>query len=279
MTGDIIRSGMTGATLGGTCASIVGAVDYAFLEVFDDLDTYLTRRRQLKLAKIGISPKLSIAETTDGANWSISAVATTDDLANKADSSWGYISDDADLFVWAAEQPRNCSFSVRPSVTNIPCYGYFCAHLIIGSGAYRTLILTRDVVGEIWQTVHAWNGTAWYWTNWVRLATAAPPQEYDLPLAAGWERMQKCAYFKTQDGIVTVIAALKATANHSDGDVFATLPEGYRPTEHTEVPAIIKSPISTGTMIVHDYGAVALWVLGGVVAGQLIFATASYRAS
>src|SRR5699024_2026766 len=38
-----------------------------------------------------------------------------------------------------------------------------------------------------------------HWSEWKTLATATPPQEFDLPLAEGWTGLAK--YYKTQENI------------------------------------------------------------------------------
>ncbi len=67
--------------------------------------------------------------------------------------------------------------------------------------------------------------------DWVRWATATPPQEFTLPLAAGWTRHRSCQYFKTQDNVVTVYFQVKADAPKSGETIIATLPVGFRPSD------------------------------------------------
>lgn len=66
------------------------------------------------------------------------------------------------------------------------------------------------------------------------LAMAIPPQEFDLPLAAGYAPLggHKCCYTKTQDGIVLCqVAVCRADGSNLPAEFLpvATLPVGYRP--------------------------------------------------
>ncbi len=72
------------------------------------------------------------------------------------------------------------------------------------------------------------------------IATATPPQEFDLPLADGWTSQQPSTYFKTQEGIVVARIAIKSTAEYTSGSRLFTLPEGFRPSENAEFPCAIK---------------------------------------
>lgn len=70
---------------------------------------------------------------------------------------------------------------------------------------------------------------------WAKLATATPPQEFDLPPADGWTHTHtwdKSCYCKTQENIVIVHFALdnsNAAEPHDTGYIIAYLPEGFRP--------------------------------------------------
>lgn len=83
-------------------------------------------------------------------------------------------------------------------------------------------------------------------TDGTYLAIATPSQEYDLPLADEVIALYKCRYRKDQFGNIVVKLAARITGASSGLTNVATLPEGYRPSFDTEVPAIIK-PVATGT--------------------------------
>lgn len=65
--------------------------------------------------------------------------------------------------------------------------------------------------------------------QWAEVATATPPQEYNLPLAEGWIAHRGSVYFKTQDNVVTVYFQVKNATAQSGEVTLATLPAGFRP--------------------------------------------------
>lgn len=65
------------------------------------------------------------------------------------------------------------------------------------------------------------------WTDWVPIATATQPHEYDLSLTEGVTGSAK--YFKTQDGIVHIILSAVTKSQWNTEDLVANLPEGFRP--------------------------------------------------
>lgn len=69
------------------------------------------------------------------------------------------------------------------------------------------------------------------WTPWVQLATATPPQTYNLPLEDGIESNSgtQPAYFIDPFGIVTVSLSVYGVNALASGTVIAQLPEGFRP--------------------------------------------------
>lgn len=66
------------------------------------------------------------------------------------------------------------------------------------------------------------------WDAWGPVATATPPQEYAIPLAAGFSEYLPCRYWRTQDGEVKAVIRVGFGAV-SSGQVCAVLPAGYRP--------------------------------------------------
>lgn len=97
-----------------------------------------------------------------------------------------------------------------------------------------------------------WFGTAGASFNgWKPVAIATPPQEFDLPLANGIENGgNTSAYWKSQEGIVFVrFSVMKAGSHHQNNDVFATLPEGFRPKQRI-LFAGIGDLISAGTGVI-----------------------------
>ena len=71
------------------------------------------------------------------------------------------------------------------------------------------------------------------------LATATPPQEFDLPLAEGYTQNNGCKYSKDQFNVVRVTFNLsKSAGTIAGGEVVATLPAGFRPKRYWACVAI-----------------------------------------
>lgn len=75
------------------------------------------------------------------------------------------------------------------------------------------------------------------WYPWKKIATATPPQEYDLPLAEGMSGT--CKYSKTQEDLVIVTFSIDVDENTTcaDNTLIGTLPAGFRlsPTRYFSV--------------------------------------------
>ena len=70
-----------------------------------------------------------------------------------------------------------------------------------------------------------WNTS---WSKWEPIATATPPQEFNLPLVDGISGTAK--YSKDQFGIVRVyVAVLKNSGTITNNEILGTLPEGFCP--------------------------------------------------
>ena len=123
-----------------------------------------------------------------------------------------------------------------------------------GVGLIHT-ILAVDCVGRAW--IEGYDGITW--NGWQPIATAAPPQIFDLPLADGFADNGGACYCKTQEGIVYVNAVLKSDTTReatSVGCVVGTLPAGFRP------------PNSVFTATLFDTGD-----MGGRILGRLAVRT------
>ena len=100
--------------------------------------------------------------------------------------------------------------------------------LAVSHGQHLCAVLTllaQIKPARYWATYNA--GLA-KWSPWMKFSTATQPQEYDLPLASGITGTAK--YYKTQEGLVVIHGwVLGASIN----TVLATLPEGFRPKNHT----------------------------------------------
>lgn len=116
------------------------------------------------------------------------------------------------------------------------------------------------------------------WNEWKQIATATPPQEFDLPLAEGWTAWKPTKYWKTQENIVTVVICIRASESHESGSKIGTLPAGFRPASNIEVPATIGS-YSTGTVQIMSGGTITFWGsevnINGFVFVEFSFVSAS----
>ena len=108
-------------------------------------------------------------------------------------------------------------------------------------GALATIIITRHTAGRTGATATDQIGAGrWYgaynergggWSGWTPIATATPPQEYALPLAAGVTRARKSYYIKKQNGRVQVHFCVSYQPAGGRTVVLGILPAGYRPAD------------------------------------------------
>lgn len=70
-----------------------------------------------------------------------------------------------------------------------------------------------------------------HWLEWQRIATATPPQIFNLPLVDGFSNFENVtsAYWKNQFGEATVILQAEKEQPINDGEIAAYLPAGFRP--------------------------------------------------
>ena len=100
------------------------------------------------------------------------------------------------------------------------------------------------------------------------IATATPPQEFDLPLAEGFADNGGACYCKTQEGIVYVNAVLKSDTTReatSVGCVVGTLPAGFRPSN----PVYTATLFDTGDMGGRILGKLAVRTNGQIVVANV----------
>ena len=121
---------------------------------------------------------------------------------------------------------------------------------------------------DIWvrQTAYEVNSTRMYtraclsgsWSQWQPIATATPPQVFDLPLADGITALQPCTYYKNQFSEVTLGGCTSGSV--SDGATIATLPEGFRPDHLIERPATFTASGNryAGSVFIDTAGIVTL---------------------
>ena len=78
--------------------------------------------------------------------------------------------------------------------------------------------------------------------DWIKLATATPPQEFDLPLAEGVTSIgagYKNTYSKDQFGIVRVWFSVHFESIQASGTHVFNLPEGFRPDSTCYAAAVL----------------------------------------
>ena len=90
------------------------------------------------------------------------------------------------------------------------------------------------------------------------IATATPPQEFDLPLAEDITALQPCTYWKNQFGEVTIGGC--AANGISDNITIATLPAGFRPAKAVERPATLSGGGEryAGSVLIGTDGAIRI---------------------
>lgn len=89
--------------------------------------------------------------------------------------------------------------------------------------------------------------------HWAKLATATPPQEFDLPLAEGWlpiDARYGAVYWKTQESIVNISLGLKSDHTVTNGETIAILPSGFRPKKTLKIPI---TAVNQNELLVHGY--------------------------
>lgn len=109
-----------------------------------------------------------------------------------------------------------------------------------------------------------------HWSEWKTLATATPPQEFDLPLAEEMQPLPACGsnkYWKNQFNEVTLtLSVTKTDMNTNDipnGAFLATLPAGFRPLTPVSGAAYVDrgedDNVYPGFIIINPDGSVRLF--------------------
>ena len=118
------------------------------------------------------------------------------------------------------------------------------------------------------------------WSPWELIATATPPQVYDLPLAEGWIGTAKL--FKTQENIcVLSIVPFASKGAFVPFEQITTLPEGFIPSFNQSFSVTVYSNgfhaftariLTTGAVTIEDSE-------GLTVAGGNLYLSVTYLAS
>ena len=177
------------------------------------------------------STAIPTGETWTEAHWTTTTVAAelaelSSQLSNAAWNSYGFLQN-VDIIEWAKSQTKGGSFLALPNCTSLPENDlYFACTLFVNAKDDSWSLLAVCVTTGIAYT-NASSSAGSIWTGWRPLATATPPQEFDLPLADGWSGWAK--YSKDQFGRVLVYGLVAKSTALISGDVIGTLPEGFRP--------------------------------------------------
>ena len=110
------------------------------------------------------------------------------------------------------------------------------------------------------------------WEDWTAIALCAAPEVHELPLADGITS-NNIMYYKSQEGIVTIVGSVAGDFPASQSTVIGNVPEGFRPAYMIEVPAAFTMG-ATGNASVDASGHVSVApYLGGL---RYAYVTFSY---
>ena len=121
--------------------------------------------------------------------------------------------------------------------------------------------------------------------GWIKIATATPPQEYDLPLAAGLSNDNQYArsvYWRDQFGVVTFFFQVIKSGTSADignGERLAILPAGFRPKALANFAAHFEDigNFAPALGVVHQDGSIVAYN-GSGTSGRKVFGFGSFIA-
>ena len=87
----------------------------------------------------------------------------------------------------------------------------------------------------------------------------------NIPLASGYSGHSDYlnAYWKSSNGVVTVVGAISSSTGHVYGAIMATLPLGFRPQVRTELPSMLFTQGLAGSYV---FGVVRIGADGHISA-------------
>lgn len=82
------------------------------------------------------------------------------------------------------------------------------------------------------------------WNPWKPIASATPPQEFDLPLESSFQNFlqERSVYGKDQFSVVNLDISVQPVSEIAVDTVIAYLPEGFRPAKNKRAAAIAVTP-------------------------------------
>lgn len=108
------------------------------------------------------------------------------------------------------------------------------------------------------------------WEDWTAIALCAAPEVHELPLVDNITS-NNIVYYKSQEGIVTIVGSVAGDFPASQSTVIGNVPEGFRPAYMIEVPAAFTMG-ATGNASVDASGHVSVApYLGGLRYAYMAF--------
>ena len=233
-----VAQGGTGATTAQDAAVALGALfAIAAAGAYNPEESYAVGDYCTYKGKLHkCSTAIPTGETWTEAHWTTTTVAAelaelSSQLSNAAWNSYGFLQN-VDIIEWAKSQTKGGSFLAFPNCTSLPENDlYFAGTLFVNAKGDAWSISAICVTTGITYT-NASSSAGSVWTGWQPLATATPPQEFDLPLVEGLTALHPSTYRKDQFSVVTVGGAISGDMIIGKG--IATLPAGFRPSEVIE---------------------------------------------
>lgn len=187
-------------------------------------------------------------------------------LSNTALSSHGILQD-VNILDWAVTRKRSGAFTSQPGCTGVP-----------NSSLWYAGNLFVNIAESAWSIIliEASSMVAWYnatesgvWKGWKPIATATPPQEFDLPLAEGLQPVPAYGsnkYRKNQFNEVGITISVTktdiATNDIENTSLLATLPAGFRPATLVSGAAFVdrgeESVVYPAFIAIHPDGSVRI---------------------
>ena len=97
------------------------------------------------------------------------------------------------------------------------------------------------------------------WLGWKMLATATSPQQFDLPLAEGWQIKNYAKYWVNQAGEVSLFFRVGKSNGDTTQGVISTLPTGFRPAVPVHAAAISYPSLYPALLVVGTDGTITVF--------------------
>lgn len=212
-----------------------------------------------------------LARKINGKALSADVTLTGDDIAMGADDAeslraamakravgTGVIGDEIDLNdvdtsgMYRVQKPKNGAYDYGQLLV-IHGYGDTIAQVCFDYAANRCAVrCARGLYGD-----------APKWEDWTPIALCTNPEVHELPLADGITS-NNIMYYKSQEGIVTIVGSVSGDFPASQSTVIGHVPEGFRPAYTIEFPAAFTMG-ATGNASVNSAGHVSVApYLGGL---------------